>query len=68
MSQFLGESVLYTVIVSVSRGIVSKEIFMRNRYDHVKVNYCPSEEFELTANSPGADIETHGRLILMTLR
>ena len=27
----------------------------------------PSEEFELTANSPEAHIETHGELILRTL-
>ena len=29
--------------------------------------YFPSEEFELTANSLGAHIETHGGLILRTL-
>ena len=27
----------------------------------------PSEEFELTANSQGAHIESHGKLILRTL-
>ena len=30
-------------------------------------NEVPSEEFELTANSLGANIETHGGLILRTL-
>ena len=29
--------------------------------------YAPSEEFELTANSLGPHIETHGGLILRTL-
>ena len=34
-----------------------------------KTNYHPiSEEFELTANSLGSHIETHGKLILRTLR
>ena len=33
-----------------------------------RVNYCyPSEEFELTANSLGAHIETYGKLIFRTL-
>ena len=30
-------------------------------------NYFPSEDFELTADSQGAHIETHGKLILRTL-
>ena len=31
------------------------------------VRNLPSEEFEVTANSLGAHIETHGELILRTL-
>ena len=33
----------------------------------IQVLKYPSEEFELTANSLGARIETHGKLILRTI-
>ena len=32
-----------------------------------QITKVPSEEFELTGNSLGAHIETHGKLILRTL-
>ena len=42
---------------------------MDSRFDPCRLpRYNPSEEFELTANSLGAHIETHGKLILRTLR
>ena len=34
----------------------------------INLQYVPNEEFELAANSLGAHIETHGKLILRTLK
>ena len=50
--------------VSVDALVVT---YLISTYEFLKKPYIPREEFELTANSLQAHIESHGKLILRTL-